>query len=145
MNPTKIADLIEAAYPAGSVECAWEVLRILNTRRHGQGARLSCERAPSASTWRQALRLVCLHYDVLEADVLGDRRFARLSQARFALQVVMVERLGLKAEEVARLTRRDGSSVRNALRSLQRNTAQWRSLSAALDSAAAQGHAEAAE
>jgi hypothetical protein len=134
MKPSAIADLIQTAYPAGSVEAAWDVLLILSQRRHGPDARLP-RALPSTNplTWRRALRTVCEVYDVAEADLLGRSRIARIAQARFALQTVLVERMGLATKEVARLTRRDWHTVQNARESLRRNTPQWQTLTAALD------------
>lgn len=144
MKPEQIADLIQTAYPASTVERAWDVLRILMVRRHGPDTKLP--RATSARitpTWRQVLRMVCEHYDVPEADVLGARRFARVAQARFALQTVMVESLGMPIKEVAWLTHRDWSSVKNARLSLRRSAPQWKTLTASISTQL--HHAEAAE
>jgi hypothetical protein len=134
MKAAQIADLIQTTHPAATVECAWDVLLILSIRRHGPDARLPRSQPPSATpTWRQVLRLVCEHYDVTELEIMGRNRSARVSQARFALQAVMVERLGLAMREVSKLTKRDWHTVQNGLRALRRGSAQWQALGAALE------------
>ena len=125
-----IAAAIESQWPASSVERAQDILRMLLQRRHGTEARQDRPTKIRAFTWRSVMRLVTTFYDVTEEELMGQRRVKRMAHARFALYVALTEFLGMSANEIACIVKRDHTSVLYGLDHLDRETDQWQRLHA---------------